>query len=47
MVPFPVKDIQDELKTFPELKTVIWSQEEHRNMGAWNFVEPRFRNLVG
>ena len=25
----------------------MWSQEEHRNMGAWNFVAPRFRNLVG
>ena len=25
----------------------IWSQEEHRNMGAWSFVQPRFRNLVG
>lgn len=25
----------------------VWSQEEHRNMGAWSFVFPRFRNLVG
>ena len=25
----------------------IWSQEEHRNMGAWSFVAPRFENLVG
>ena len=29
---------------FPEF---VWSQEEHRNQGAWNFCEPRFRNLVG
>jgi len=25
----------------------IWSQEEHRNMGAWTFVRPRFENMVG
>ena len=22
-------------------------QEEHRNMGAWTFVRPRFESLVG
>jgi len=25
----------------------IWSQEEPQNMGAWNFVKPRFENLCG
>ncbi|KOB72870.1 2-oxoglutarate dehydrogenase [Operophtera brumata] len=25
----------------------IWSQEEHRNMGAWSFIKPRFENLLG
>jgi len=25
----------------------IWSQEEHRNFGAWSFVRPRFANMVG
>lgn len=25
----------------------IWSQEEHRNMGAWNFVHPRLENMCG
>lgn len=25
----------------------IWSQEEHRNMGAWSFVSPRFENILG
>lgn len=25
----------------------IWSQEEHRNNGAWTFVKPRFENLCG
>ena len=25
----------------------IWSQEEHRNQGAWSFCSARLRNLVG
>lgn len=25
----------------------VWSQEEHRNMGAWSFVSPRFENILG
>ncbi len=25
----------------------VWSQEEHRNQGAWTFISPRFQNLVG
>lgn len=25
----------------------VWSQEEHRNMGAWSFVRPRFEFLIG
>lgn len=25
----------------------VWSQEEHRNAGAWSFVQPRFKNMVG
>ena len=29
------------------LTEYIWAQEEHRNMGAWSFVSPRFENLVG
>lgn len=26
---------------------VVWSQEEHRNMGAWSFIKPRFENMCG
>lgn len=25
----------------------VWSQEEPQNMGAWQFVEPRFRRQLG
>ena len=26
---------------------VVWSQEEHRNQGAWAFVRPRLARLAG
>ncbi|WP_108671503.1 2-oxoglutarate dehydrogenase E1 component [Peribacillus acanthi] len=44
--PFPFQEIQDLLHTFPNLKEVAWVQEEPKNMGAWNFVEPRFSAAV-
>lgn len=47
LCPFPVHDIQLELAKYKNAKTFIWSQEEHRNMGAWSFVQPRFENMCG
>ncbi len=29
------------------LTDFVWSQEEHRNQGAWTFVSPRFENIIG
>ncbi|VVC91477.1 unnamed protein product [Leptidea sinapis] len=45
--PFPVYDIQRELEKYGNARKFIWSQEEHRNMGAWTFVKPRFENMLG
>jgi probable 2-oxoglutarate dehydrogenase E1 component DHKTD1 len=47
LCPFPVQEIQTELSKYGMATTIVWSQEEHRNMGAWNFVQPRFENLIG
>jgi 2-oxoglutarate dehydrogenase complex dehydrogenase (E1) component-like enzyme len=41
LCPFPAGRLQDELKKFPRAKHLVWSQEEHRNMGPWPFVSPR------
>ncbi|XP_028168209.1 probable 2-oxoglutarate dehydrogenase E1 component DHKTD1 homolog, mitochondrial [Ostrinia furnacalis] len=45
--PFPLQGLQKELEKYPNARKFIWSQEEHRNMGAWTFVKPRFENLLG
>lgn len=25
---------------------VVWAQEEHKNMGAWSFVQPRMNSIL-
>lgn len=25
---------------------LVWAQEEHKNMGGWTFVQPRFNSLL-
>ena len=52
LYPFPddpadVDDnIQAVLTRYPNVKDLVWAQEEPRNMGAWSFVEPRFRETL-
>ncbi|CAJ0602086.1 unnamed protein product [Cylicocyclus nassatus] len=43
--PFPYDLIQAECQKYPGAE-LIWSQEEHKNMGAWTFVQPRFNSLL-
>ncbi|XP_049814379.1 probable 2-oxoglutarate dehydrogenase E1 component DHKTD1 homolog, mitochondrial [Schistocerca nitens] len=45
--PFPLKQLQQEIAKYKFAKVFIWSQEEHQNMGAWNFARTRFENLLG
>ncbi|KAL5008021.1 hypothetical protein ScPMuIL_013602 [Solemya velum] len=47
LCPFPAAEIQAEVKKYPNASDFIWSQEEHRNMGPWTFIAPRFENIVG
>jgi len=45
--PFPAERLQQEMKKYKNAKKFVWSQEEHRNMGCWSFVQPRFENILG
>jgi len=40
LYPFPSEPLVKRLKAMPELKDVVWAQEEPKNNGAWSFVEP-------
>lgn len=45
--PFPTSELLEEINKYPNAKVFVWCQEEHRNMGAWTFIKPRFENLIG
>jgi 2-oxoglutarate dehydrogenase E1 component len=47
LYPFPADLIREQIERYPSLQEVVWVQEEPRNMGAWSFVEPRLRELLG
>ncbi|MFL5542758.1 MAG: 2-oxoglutarate dehydrogenase E1 component, partial [Longimicrobiaceae bacterium] len=47
LYPFPAEEVRAALARFPGVQEVVWCQEEPRNMGAWSFVEPRLRELLG
>ena len=47
LYPFPHKAFTKELKNFPNLKEVIWVQDEPQNQGAWYQIQHNiFENLV-
>nr|WP_200822073.1 2-oxoglutarate dehydrogenase E1 component [Caballeronia arvi] len=46
LYPFPARQLAAELARYPNLKEVIWCQEEARNQGAWSFVEPQLRDML-
>ena len=46
LYPFPAEALTALLGRYPNLKEVIWAQEEPRNMGALTFVGPRLRAVV-
>jgi 2-oxoglutarate dehydrogenase E1 component len=47
LYPFPEDRVREVLDGYPNLREVLWVQEEPQNMGAWAFVEPRLRGITG
>ncbi|HEV2672485.1 MAG TPA: multifunctional oxoglutarate decarboxylase/oxoglutarate dehydrogenase thiamine pyrophosphate-binding subunit/dihydrolipoyllysine-residue succinyltransferase subunit [Gemmatimonadales bacterium] len=46
LYPFPGSEIGDYARRYPNLKEVVWVQEEPRNMGARKFVLPKIRDVL-
>jgi 2-oxoglutarate dehydrogenase E1 component len=44
--PFPTNILKDLFNRYLNVKEIIWVQEEPKNMGAWNFVEPRINEIA-
>jgi 2-oxoglutarate dehydrogenase E1 component len=47
LYPFPQAALEELLASYPALEQLIWVQEEPLNMGAWNYLQPRLRQLCG
>ncbi len=47
LYPLPEEELHAEIGRYPNLREVVWVQEEPKNMGAWSFMEPRLRELLG
>jgi 2-oxoglutarate dehydrogenase E1 component len=41
LYPYPQQEIEEVVSRFSNLEEVVWVQEEPKNMGAWNYMEPR------
>lgn len=45
LYPFPDDVLKEEFAKYPNAE-LVWCQEEHKNMGAWNFVNERLENVL-
>jgi 2-oxoglutarate dehydrogenase E1 component len=47
LAPFQTTAIKQVIEKYPNLEELYWVQEEPQNMGAWSFMEPKLRALLG
>ena len=41
LYPYPEQRLAEVLATYPNIKELVWCQEEPKNQGAWLFIAPR------
>jgi hypothetical protein len=44
--PFPFDLIKQEAERYPGAE-LVWCQEEHKNMGYYDYISPRFMTILG
>lgn len=47
LYPFPEPDLAAEMAKYPNLKRLVWCQEEPMNQGAWYCSQHHMRNVAG
>jgi 2-oxoglutarate dehydrogenase E1 component len=47
LYPLAEGTLREVVRPFPNAQKFVWCQEESQNMGAWTYIEPRFRRLFG
>src|SRR5204862_6693512 len=46
LYPFPDTELARVIASYPNLRELVWVQEEPQNMGAWSYVALRLTELV-
>ncbi len=46
LYPFPEEHLRDLINAYPNLREVVWVQEEPRNMGARAYMSPRLQQIL-
>ena len=46
LYPFAKEQLTEVIETYPNLKEIVWTQEEPRNMGAWSVMQRRMPELL-
>ena len=44
--PFKTELLEKFLSSYPNVKKMVWVQEEPKNMGAWNFISQRIFDVI-
>lgn len=46
LYPLPKEELARIVKQFDKLEEIVWLQEEPKNQGSWNYMEPQLRELA-
>ncbi|OTG85999.1 2-oxoglutarate dehydrogenase E1 component [Acinetobacter sp. ANC 4558] len=46
LYPYPEQRLVEVLASYPNVKELVWTQEEPKNQGAWLFIAPQLYNTV-
>jgi len=47
LYPFPLEQVSALVASYPELREIVWAQEEPQNMGAWRSIRHRLEDAAG
>jgi 2-oxoglutarate dehydrogenase E1 component len=47
LYPFPLEGVASLVASYPELREIVWAQEEPQNMGAWRSLRHRLEEAAG
>ena len=46
LYPLHINKLESLLKKFKNIQNICWAQEEPKNMGAWDFINPYLTSII-